>query len=263
MNSAAPETPEALAFSTAVLSAWRDVRDALTALFTPALIAFLILLALFIVKARVMPTGLVMENLFYEAVKAFLMTPYAIAVHRFIILGEKTTTYRIAPSEPRFRRFFAWSLALSMLANAGAAISLMLPGYTVLNAILESVFGIAAIVVGIRAIVLFPAVAVDAPGANWRQAMADTDGHAWQIFFIIVAVALSLFVVAGLAWVAIRFSILDESVIAPKDPMGRFWTPSLWQMAFWAIVGLFMYTLAVVIASRLYQWIGIRVKERG
>jgi hypothetical protein len=32
---------------------------------------------------------------------------------------------------------------------------------------------------------------------------------------------------------------------------------------FQAIVGLFTYTIAVVIASRLYQWIGVRVKERG
>jgi hypothetical protein len=46
MNTAAPENPEALAFSTApVGTAWRDVCDALSVLFTPALIAFLILLA--------------------------------------------------------------------------------------------------------------------------------------------------------------------------------------------------------------------------
>jgi hypothetical protein len=41
-------------------------------------------------------------------------------------------------------------------------------------------------------------------------------------------------------------------MIASKDFFG----------AFGAIVGLFTYTLAVVIASRLYQWIGVRVKER-
>jgi hypothetical protein len=47
MNTAAPENPKALTFSTApVGTAWRDVCDALSVLFTPALIAFLILLAL-------------------------------------------------------------------------------------------------------------------------------------------------------------------------------------------------------------------------
>ena len=60
---------------------------------------------------------------FYEAAKAFLMTPYAIAVHRFIIVGEKTTNYQIALVEPRFRRFFGWSLALSVLAYAPGGIS--------------------------------------------------------------------------------------------------------------------------------------------
>jgi hypothetical protein len=101
-------------------------------------------------------------------------------------------------------------------------------------------------------------VAVDAPGANWRQALADTDGHAWQILFIIVGATLPLLVVAGVAWVIIRVSIASEAVIASKDSIGAFWA-----IPFWAILGLFMYTLAVVIASRLYQWIGVRVKERG
>jgi hypothetical protein len=103
MNTAAPENPEKLA--TGARGVWFDVRNVLSVLFTPALIAFIILLALQIVRARIMPlTGLTagpaLEYLFYEAVKAFLMTPYAIAVHRFIILAEKTMNYRIAPAEP-------------------------------------------------------------------------------------------------------------------------------------------------------------------
>ena len=249
MNTAMPENPEALAFSTApVGTAWRDVCDALAVLFTPALIAFLILLALGIVKARFMPlseltAGPVLEDLFYEVVKAFLMTPYAIAVHRFIILGEKTMSYRIAPAEPRFRRFFTWSLALSVLANAPAAI-FELPGPTILTVPLGAGLGIAAIVVGIRAIVLFPAVAVDTPGANWRQAMADTRGHAWDIISTIVMATLPFVIVAVVALGLLRASIAGDAVIAFKD----FLVP------YGAIVGLFEYTIAVVIASRLYQW---------
>jgi hypothetical protein len=271
LNTATRESPEALALSTAVGTAWRDVRDALSVLFTPALIAFLILLALEIVKLRIMPStdltaGLV--EMFYDAVEAFLMTPYAIAVHRFIILGEKTMSYRIAPAEPRFQSFFGWSLALSVLYNAPAAFE-VLPGPTILKGILEVALGIAAIVIGIRAILLFPAVAVDAPGANWRQAMADTKGYAWRIFLIIVLATLPFVIVAvivgGVAAMLARMlsgrfepTIAGDALMALKDLQAGYF-----HAAHFAIIGLFVYTLAVVIASRLYQWIGVRVKERG
>jgi len=38
-----------------------------------------------------------------------------------------------------------------------------------------------------------------APGANWRQAMADTYGHAWEIFRIIVGATLPFVIVAAVA----------------------------------------------------------------
>jgi hypothetical protein len=128
MNMPSPEKPKTLIFS--VGAAWRDARDALSALFLLALIAFLIFLTLGIITPRIMPaTGL--TSLLYGAVTAFLMTPYAIAVHRFIILGERTKSYRIALAERRFWRFFGWSLALSVLANAPASISTVLSEPTI------------------------------------------------------------------------------------------------------------------------------------
>src|SRR5438105_6049851 len=43
-------------------------------------------------------------------VQALLLTPYMIAVHRFIILGEVTPRYELATRDPRFQAFFAWSI---------------------------------------------------------------------------------------------------------------------------------------------------------
>jgi hypothetical protein len=104
---------------TSVVTALRDTGYAVNQLFVQALIAFLILLALWIVRSHVMPltAGLiaVAAKLSCGALLAFLITPYAIAVHRFIILGERTMSYRIAPAEPKFRGFFGWSLALLVL----------------------------------------------------------------------------------------------------------------------------------------------------
>jgi hypothetical protein len=76
----------------------------------------------------------------YNVVQAFLLTPYAIAVHRFIVLGEKTTGYRIAPTDPKFQRFFGWWLALWAPYLVPVTISALLPALaTPFDLILEVV----------------------------------------------------------------------------------------------------------------------------
>src|ERR1700719_1538884 len=50
------------------------------------------------------------------AVQSFLTTPFLIAVHRFILLHQTTGQYALAPREPRFFRFFGWSLVITALS---------------------------------------------------------------------------------------------------------------------------------------------------
>ena len=38
----------------------------------------------------------------------FLLTPFFLAVHRFLLLGEEATRYDFKPSSPRFQLFFGW-----------------------------------------------------------------------------------------------------------------------------------------------------------
>src|SRR5262249_27416393 len=127
----------------------------------------------------------------------------------------------------------------------------MLPGPTILQVIVIVVLGIAVAAVGVRAIILFPAVAVDAPSANWRQAMADTDGYAWKIIFIIVVAALPFLVVFGVASAVLGATIAGDAVMSLQDFLD----------ASAPLVEFVGYTLAVVIASRLYQRIGVKVKR--
>jgi hypothetical protein len=199
-NKTASPNPNAPNLS--VVTVWRDARDALMALFVPALIAFLIMLASVIVWRIIPVTGNTfggqLEILSYGAVTLFLLTPYLIAVHRFIILGEKTTSYRIVPTEPRFRRFFGWLLVLSALLYAPVLATLLFKSISSVLVIFAFVPLIAfGILLPIRTIVLFPAVAVDAPGANWGQAVADTKGHAGRIFSTMVGAILPLAIVHG------------------------------------------------------------------
>jgi hypothetical protein len=267
MNTAPPESPKSLKVCTSIATAWRDTRDASSALLAPTLVTVLILLALVIVKFTIrallilngMTTSAELVGLPFGVVVVFFLTPYAIAVHRFIILGEKTTSYRIASTEPRFRRFFGWSLVLLVLSSATQQsfdVDVVLGGPVLALTVLAFVFAI-------RAIVLYPAVAVDAPGANWRQAIADTRGHAWRILFIILGAILPLVIVALIVWIivaGVAMSVL--SFISGDAEMGpRSLSAMLFLLYLFVVVGmLFGYTLVVVIASRLYQRIGVRVK---
>jgi hypothetical protein len=198
MTTAALENPERLKVFTSILTAWRDARDALNALFVQALFALLILLAMRSARTWIIrpPTDWPEVQSYYavyNVVQAFLMTPYAIAVHRFIILGEKTKGYRIAPADPKFRRFFCWWLALEALYLPPEAISALLPPLEPpFDFLLVVVLRIPVFVLAIRAIILFPAVAIGGPGASWRQAIAGTGGHVWRVFFIILGAMLPL-----------------------------------------------------------------------
>ena len=52
-----------------------------------------------------------------------------------------------------------------------------------------------ATIASLRLLIVFPAIAVDARGADWRNAMADTKGHTWRVFFTVLATTLPALVI--------------------------------------------------------------------
>jgi hypothetical protein len=138
-------------------------------------------------------------------VSGFLLTPVAIAVHRFVLLGEITQRYWPDPRDPRFMRFFLVTIVYQLLIGVPSAlVSIAAWSGTGLGISLSLIFSVAlaiAIVASLRLLILFPAIAVDAAGAEWRNAMADTKGNTWTVFFIIaVAIIPSIIVSAPLFW---------------------------------------------------------------
>jgi hypothetical protein len=101
-------------------------------------------------------------------------------------------------------------------------------------------------VVVTQLLVLFPAVAVDAPGAGWQNAFSDTRSRIW----FVLAVTILPFIPIGLLAVAVV-------------PLFRFSPGSLTGMvaglAWFGAMLLIASTLGAVIASRLYQVIGDRL----
>jgi hypothetical protein len=96
--------------------------------------------------------------------------------------------------------------------------------------------------VSLRLSIVFPAIAVDAAGANWRNVMADTKGYAWQIFLIVLLASLPFTLVELALWAAGRPRTILMAVTE-------------------RVISIVSITLLVVIASRVYQRFGDRVNQ--
>lgn len=181
----------------------------------------------------------------------FFLTPLFIAIHRFIVLGEATTHFVLQPNDPRFLKFFGWTLFLSLLLLIP---SLLIPlagkdGSGFMIAVITALT-VGFLFVVVRSIILFPAIAVDAPGATWSSAFSDTRGYFWRIVGILL-VAMSPAIVIVMIFGTAPDSATDDGSTAPSLLF------SIGSSAVSAVLA----ALIVVIASRLYEVIGDRVKR--
>lgn len=248
--------------SQAVAQVYRDTLRCLGELRPLALIVLLIALAFQIAETLLLPgDGDISRDLLLRFLsnlaQGFLTVPYYIAVHRLVILGERTTSYVLAPSHPRFQLFFWWWAALTVVIYLPISLADMLSpsrGATSLSHLVAlaglPILLIAIIIVMLRLTIIFPAVAVDAPGATWRNVMADTKGYAWRIFLLDVVAYLPLLIAA--------FGLM---ALFGSGTSGRSWVGNALIVAIVAVLGVIGQTLFIVIASRLYLWIGNRTKR--
>jgi hypothetical protein len=107
---------------------------------------------------------------------------------------------------------------------------------------------ITVIVLSVRLIILFPAVAVNARGANAPNALADSEGHVFRIFMIFVLAALPFAVLA----VAITV-FLGRSVAIPGTPA------AVVHLGVSAVIQTAILILFVAITSRLFQMLASRI----
>jgi hypothetical protein len=244
-----------------VVLAYDDLRRVLRAMRTLMIYALLIILALKvleeIVPARTM-SGALSGNVISFAIGAaqsFCLTPIIIAVHRFIILDEVTTSYAVDPSQPRFIALFSWLVALSILSmlvfglqefltalgvSTGAAIG---PGLMV---------AIIVTIVSLRLTILFPAIAVGARGATAGNALEDSKGHVISIFLIFL---LALLRMAALA--------IGVTLLLGRGEMVHGSTLSVIGLVAGGFIQTASITLCVAIASRIFQRIGSRLRVAG
>lgn len=190
------------------VQAWGDAFRAIAAM--PALAGAVLAIQLIIGGASflLMPDPLTMTDgigpMFHllaiatGVVQSFLVAPLAIAVHRYVLLGETTNRYSLDPSSPRYLRFVGFAVLVSLIWSVPNLIGSFLPSgkqASMSGGILTFVFFIIVAVITTRRAILFPAIAVDAPGATWRNARNDTKGHSWRVAFTFVCAAVPIIVV--------------------------------------------------------------------
>jgi hypothetical protein len=108
------------------------------------------------------------------ATQSFCLAPIVIAIHRFIILDEVTSSYAIDPSQPSLIAFFSWLLALSLLSTLVFLLQELLTsaGLAALTALVPTLMVVIAVtIVTIQLTILFPTIAVDARGSSAAHAI--------------------------------------------------------------------------------------------
>ena len=226
--------------------------------------AFVVVLLLNVVRAMLQPsidpdpttesfsqfilTTIVIE-LAIGIAQGFLLTPVAIAVHRFVLLGEVEGRYALTPSEPRFLRFFIFTLVFQMLAFLPMSLMSLLgkaasggASLIVILFVAVLVLTIVTVIASLRVLILFPAIAVGAPGADWRHAMEDTKGHTWRVFFIVIVTAI-------LPLLLILF-LIPLGVWASTSGIG-----AIAMSVVSALVGVLMLAAFAAVASKLFAFL--------
>jgi hypothetical protein len=201
------------------MQGWRDAASAREKMPNLFWIAIGILVVLGILHVLIGGYFPVVVSIVLSIAQALALTPLAIAVHRFVLLGEARDAYDFAPGAPRFQRFFMFTIALEIL---GAIPSILAIPFLVIAPFLYSlivlVLAIGVAIVAVRTVMLFPSIAIDSAGADWRNAMADAKGHSWRIFFtllctVLPAMVLEAVLVALFSWGGALSAIVFAFVI--------------------------------------------------
>jgi hypothetical protein len=252
-----PATSRPLPVMQTVVTAYGDVWRALRAMRMLFAAGLLIVLAIGVAEDLIPPPlwkGAVTGTLFgfaADVIKSFCLAPMLIAIHRFIILDEITPGYAPDPAEPGFMMFFGWLVALS----AAEALVFLLPdilgwlGVPPFAASIAFFVALAAmLVVAMRLSILFPAIAIQAPGAHLAQAIADSRGRLVRTVLAFVLTVLPCAAAAVLVTIMFgRGAMKTGSML------------SIVSLIIGALITTVMLWLCAAVASRLFQAFGQRL----
>jgi len=181
---------------------------------------------------------------------------FAVAWHRYALLGPRETPTAVPSVQGRHVRFLLTTYGVSLLLGLMAFAALFALGaLRVSSQIVPILLGFALALVFVRWQLVFPAIAVDAPlglSGSWNASRGQTLRLFW------------LFLIVVLPPVAIRWFI--DSLFA--EPVGQFiltgtlTVPAALGLAISAIVGYVMLALLVAAVSGAYRSLVIERQRR-
>lgn len=145
---------------------------------------------------------------------ALVLAPVAVALHRQVLL-EETTPGVIAWQAPRIWIFAGWSLLVEII-SAVLFMPVAASNGTALYWLAVAVFGLIVLVISVRWLLIFPAIAVESQAADWKDRIlmswAQTRGHFWLLLAGLAGAIVVFFIPAVLVAVtAILLALLSDS----------------------------------------------------
>lgn len=170
---------------------------------------------------------------------SFALTPAAIAIHRYVLLGEITRRYVLNLSSPGFRMFVAYSALVNVLVLVPMMVAEVATDIYIIGAVIT--LGLVALAVLVGTLILFPAIAVDAPGTGIRNAVQDV--HVFRALLILIVTVLPPLAMSG----ALSFVIWGE-----ETPSGITWD-WIFYVVLGAAVSSVLFAVFTAMASHLYR----------
>jgi hypothetical protein len=226
---------------------WIDAISSIVWMSTVALVAFVLLIPLEAVNSTLVLGGeakVAVARVAIVTVQAFLLAPLLIAVHRYVLLGEVTRHYSLRPFS-RYLRFAGYAVIFEVVAEIATQCIARSVGSFWLLAI-QTIAVVVLLYVGLRMLILFPAIAIDAAGIPWRQAWRETQGHSLALLFTALLASLPLVLVNSL-----------YGLVAIRSPNPEAAVPVWVDAIIWAAVAVLFGALYAAMASRLYRAFGV------
>jgi len=199
---------------------------------------------------NVSPSAGMVFGLLLASATSFLVTPFLIAVHRYILLRETTTTIDVRSH--RFQQFFIFSVLLILMMECMSVGYVVFGERTAAGMIVAVLVAIGFMFVSVRLVLLFPAIAIDSPDAEWPRSMDASRGNFWRIVLVCL-------LVLAPAILLLDVVVLGEAANKGAEKPLRLSTGVVLLMG---LVHFYSQALLVAAASHLFLILGDKMSQR-
>jgi len=216
---------------------------------------------------------------------AVVINPFAVAVHRKILLGETPRDpYLLGIARRPQQRFLLATVAVYVmffLASSAGSLGVFLiyglnpfdgaqltaamtaqPFIALFNLLTWGSYLLVGLVAA-RLAFAFPGIAIDAPGASLRQSMSETQGSTWRLFFVFLFIFLGVFIIVMVAYMtasAVFMFSHPEFLRAPSELAAAMaFSPPF--LAVYAVLFVIMMVMIAVVAAAAARAYEIRVNQ--